>query len=208
MEGLVHAVIAFIGAHPGWVFAAMFVAAFGESLAVLSFFFPGTAILLAAGTLVPSETISIWPLLAGAILGALLGDACSYWIGRRFGGGIEQVWPFRRHPEFIARGIVFFERHGGKSVFIGRFFGPVRAVVPLAAGILRMTPARFWAANLASAVVWAPALLIPGAALGNIVERFGAGERVVPIALTATTAIGVAATWYVLRRRRKGKTGD
>jgi len=202
MEGSVHAVIGFIGAHPGWVFAAMFVAAFGESLAVLSFFFPGTAILLAAGTLVPSGTVSIGPLLAGAILGALLGDACSYWIGRHFGGEIERVWPFRRHPEFIARGVAFFSRHGGKSVFIGRFFGPVRAVVPLAAGILRMEPARFWAANLASALIWAPALLLPGAALGKIVERFGAGERVVPITLAAMAVIGGAATWFVLRRQR------
>ncbi|HXS41547.1 MAG TPA: DedA family protein [Stellaceae bacterium] len=205
MEGLVHAVIGFIGAHPGWVFAAMFVAAFGESLAVLSFFFPGTAILLAAGALVPSGTIAVFPLLAGAVLGALLGDACSYWIGRHFGSEIERIWPFRRHPELIARGIAFFERHGGKSVFIGRFFGPVRAVVPLAAGILRLEPARFWTANLASAVVWAPALLIPGAALGDIIARLGAGERLVPIALAAGAAIGAAAVWFALRRTRRPK---
>jgi len=205
MEGLVHAVIGFIGAHPGWVFAAMFVAAFGESLAVLSFFFPGTAILLAAGALVPSGTISAFPLLAGAVLGALLGDACSYWIGRHFGSEIGHAWPFSRHPEFIARGIAFFERHGGKSVFIGRFFGPVRAVVPLAAGILRLEPARFWAANLASAVVWAPALLLPGAAIGDAVSRFGAGERLVPIALGGAAAIGAAAVWFAVWRARRPK---
>ena len=205
MEGLVHAVIGFIGAHPGWVFAAMFVAAFGESLAVLSFFFPGTAILLAAGALVPSGTIAVFPLLAGAVLGALLGDACSYWIGRHFGSEIERIWPFRRHPELIQRGIAFFERHGGKSVFIGRFFGPVRAVVPLAAGILRLKPARFWAANLASAMIWAPALLLPGVLIGDAVSRFGAGERLVPIALAVAAVIGAAAVWLAVRRARRSK---
>lgn len=205
MEAVVHAVIGFVGAHPGWVFAAMFVAAFGESLAVLSFFFPGTAILLAAGALVPSGTISVFPLLAGAVLGALLGDACSYWIGRHFGSEIERIWPFRRHPELIQRGTAFFERHGGKSVFIGRFFGPVRAVVPLAAGILRLKPARFWAANLASAMIWAPALLLPGVLIGDAVSRFGAGERLVPIALAAAAVIGAAAVWLAVRRARRSK---
>ena len=105
--------------------------------------------------------------MVGAILGAVLGDSVSYWIGRRFGGGIARLWPFSRNPELLPSGIRFFERHGGKSVFIGRFLGPIRAVIPLAAGIMQMPRGRFWVANVGSALVWAPLLLFAGDAVGD-----------------------------------------
>ncbi len=197
MEGFVHTIIAFIAAHPGWTFLVMFVVSFGELVAVVNLFFPGTAILLAAGTLVPSGEVLVWPLLSGAVLGALSGDGFSYWIGRRFGGEVERLWPFTRHPDLIARGVVLFARHGGKSVFIGRFFGPVRAVVPLAAGILRMRPARFWAANISSAVIWAPAVFLPGVAIGDSIGRLGTGERFWPIAVILVVVLVVVAFWVL-----------
>jgi membrane protein DedA with SNARE-associated domain len=197
MEDFVQTVIAFIAAHPGWTFLVMFVVSFGESVAIINLFFPGTAILLAAGTLVPSGRVLVWPLLAGAILGALSGDGFSYWIGRRFGGEVERIWPFTRHPELIARGVVLFSRHGGKSVFIGRFFGPVRAIVPLAAGILRMQPGRFWAANISSAVIWAPAIFLPGVAIGDSIGRIGAGERFLPIAVILVIVLVAVAFWLL-----------
>jgi membrane protein DedA with SNARE-associated domain len=116
----------------------MFVVAFGESLVFVSLLFPGTALLIAAGALTPGDALPIASLLTGAVLGAIAGDGVSFWIGRRFGHALNQVWPFTRHPQLIPSGISFFQRHGGKSVFIGRFFGPVRATIPLAAGILKM----------------------------------------------------------------------
>ncbi len=72
----------------------------------------------------------------------MLGDAISYWLGLRYGHLTETRWPFTRHPELLPRGYAFFDRHGVKSVFIGRFFGPLRAVIPLVAGITRMPRAR------------------------------------------------------------------
>ena len=119
--------------------------------------------MLAAGALISGGTLPLWPILAGAIIGAVLGDSISYWLGLRFGHLTETRWPFTRHPHLLPRGYAFFEKHGVKSVFIGRFFGPLRAVIPLVAGITRMPTARFWIANILSALIWAPALLLPGA---------------------------------------------
>ena len=119
-----------IKAHPDWAAAVMFITAFGESFAFVSLLFPGTTVLIAAGTLLSGGTLPYASILVSAILGAVLGDSVSYWLGRRFGGGIARIWPFTRHPDLLPRGIEFFERHGGKSVFIGRFFGPIRAVIP------------------------------------------------------------------------------
>src|SRR4029077_15455805 len=102
--------------------------------AFVSLLFPGTSLLIVAGTLMAAGSLPYVPALTGEVVGAVLGDTVSFWIGRRFGGGIARVWPFTRNPELLSNGMRFFARHGGKSVFIGRFFGPIRAVIPLAAG--------------------------------------------------------------------------
>ena len=159
-----------IKAHSDWAALVMFITAFGESFAFISLLFPGTTVLIAAGTLLSGGTLPYGPILASAILGAVLGDSVSYWLGRSFGGGITRVWPFSRHPDLLPRGILFFERHGGKSVFIGRFFGPLRASVPLAAGIFEMPFGRFQLANFVSALVWSAALLLFGDVVGRMLE--------------------------------------
>lgn len=203
MEHLVQPTLAFIAAHSGWAVAIMFVTAFGESFAFLSLLFPGTSLLIAAGALMSAGTLPYLPVLAGAILGAVLGDSVSYWIGRRFGGGVGQIWPFTRNPSLLPGGIRFFERHGGTSVFIGRFFGPVRAVIPLAAGILQMPPGRFWFANVTSALVWAPMLLFFGDAVGRAGEHvIGRGSTAL-VVFGALTLFGIAGVvWAVIKSTR------
>ena len=68
-----------------------------------------------------------------------------------------------RRPDLLPRGHAFVAKYGIAAIFIGRFFGPLRAAVPLVAGILRMSWWPFQIANVTSALVWAAALLAPGA---------------------------------------------
>jgi membrane protein DedA with SNARE-associated domain len=143
------------------------------------------------------------PVLIGAVLGATLGDSVSYWIGRRFGGGIARIWPFSRNPELLPSGIRFFARHGGKSVFIGRFFGPIRAVIPLAAGVMQMSRGWFWFANIASALVWAPMLLFIGDAVGNIGDRLIGSTNTFVLVFGGLTLFGIAGViWAALHHAR------
>lgn len=203
MDSLVHPALTFIAAHKDWAAAVMFVTAFGESFAFISLLFPGTALLVAAGTLMATGSLPYLPILIGAVIGAVLGDAVSFWIGWRFGGVIARVWPFTRHPDLLPSGMRFFARHGGKSVFIGRFFGPVRSVIPLAAGVMRMPPARFWVANATSAVIWAPMLLFAGDAIGRIGERLFGSSNTLLLVFAGLTLFGIAAViWSVCRSVR------
>ena len=203
MESLTQPLLEFVKAHQGWAIAVMFVTAFGESFAFVGLLFPGTALLIAAGALIKSGALPMLPIIVGAVVGAVLGDSVSFWLGRRFGGRLAQVWPFSRKPELLPSGIRFFERHGGKSVFIGRFFGPVRAVIPLAAGILQMPRYRFWIANIASALVWAPMLLFVGDIVGLAGEYLVGSANAAIIVFAAPTAFGIAAAvWAVLRSAR------
>src|SRR5579862_1880896 len=199
MDATVQPTLAFIAAHAHWAAAIMFVTAFGESFAFLSLLFPGTTLLIAAGTLMKSGTLAYFPVMVGAILGAVFGDAVSYWIGRRFGPGIARLWPFSRNPRLLPSGIEFFARHGRKSVFIGRFWGPLRAVIPLAAGIMCMPGGPFWVANIASALVWAPMLLFLGDAAGEAGDRLVGSANTVVLVFGGLTLVGVAGVvWAAL----------
>lgn len=178
MHDIVHTSLELIREHGSWAFPVLFIVSFGESFVGISLLFPGTTIMVLAGTfarwpLNPHGVLNVWPLLFGAITGAVMGDAISFWLGRRFGHLAEKHWYFKRHPDILPRGYAFFERYGVASVFVGRFFGPVRAVIPLVAGIMEMTWRQFWFANIGSALIWAPALLLFGSTLAVLFKRIG-----------------------------------
>ncbi|WP_410013094.1 DedA family protein [Sodalis sp. C49] len=146
-----------------WAIPLVFILAFGESLAFLSLLLPATVILLALGALIGEAGIAFWPVYAAAVAGGFFGDWLSYWLGYHYQERLEHLWPFSRHPHMLARGQAFFDRWGIAGAFFGRFFGPLRAVVPLVAGICGMPRFYFQLANLGSAAVWAFGLLAPGA---------------------------------------------
>ena len=181
-----------VGANPGWTYLAVLLAAFAESLAVVGVMVPGVMIMLGAGALIATGDLQFWPTCLSAVAGAIAGDGLSYWIGYRYRDRIRGAWPFRRHPEQLDRGIAFFERHGAKSVVLGRFFGPVRAIVPLVAGIMRMAPQRFLLANIGSALAWAPAYLAPGVVFGASLKLAAeATSRLAILLLILTVMVGV-----------------
>jgi membrane protein DedA with SNARE-associated domain len=157
--------IGFVQTNQSWAPFIVAALAFGESIAVLSLFLPATVVLLAIGALIGVAGLEFWHIWLGAATGATLGDSLSYWVGRRFKRAALESWPLNRHPAMVEQGELFFFRLGPWAVFIGRFFGPARAVVPLIAGIFAMPAFLFQSANLASALVWAFVLLAPGAGL-------------------------------------------
>ena len=193
------AVTGFIADHSAWAMPIIFLVVFCESFAVVSLLVPGTAILAASGALVGAGTVSAFELLSGAIPGAILGDAISYWLGRRYGRAIMGLWPLNRHRDMVQRGEAFLKKHGAPGVFLGRFCGPVRAVAPLLAGMARMKPGVFWAANVTSAAIWAPVVMLPGALVGWVADGTANLERW--LAAGAAAVVLAAGAWVVLRRR-------
>ena len=163
LSGLGAAAIGVVRDHQAWAAPICFALAFAESLAFVSLLVPATVALIAVGGLVPLARLSFTELLLAAALGAATGDWLSFWLGRRFGDRIERLWPFSRHPDMMPRAKRFASRWGWLGVCLGRFLGPLRATVPLAAGIAAMPFWAFQAANVASALLWAFALLAPGA---------------------------------------------
>ena len=161
-------VVAFVQANEAWAAPIVFGLAFGESLAFVSLFFPATVILFALGGLIGASGIDFWSLAVAAALGAALGDAVSYWIGRHFKWRVARFWPLSRYPDLLPTGEAFFRKWGIGAVFFGRFFGPLRAAVPLIAGITAMPQVPFQLANVGSAIIWAVGILSPGTVLARL----------------------------------------
>ncbi|HWM48909.1 MAG TPA: DedA family protein [Xanthobacteraceae bacterium] len=156
------AVVEFVRANQGWAPLIVGLLAFGESLAFISLLIPATVALVGIGALVGASGISFFPIWLAAGIGAALGDWVSYWVGLKFEEPVAKVWPLSRYPDLVPSGHAFVEKYGIYAVFIGRFFGPFRAVVPLVAGILEMPFWPFQVANFTSAFLWATVLLAPG----------------------------------------------
>ncbi|TCK30793.1 membrane protein DedA with SNARE-associated domain [Ancylobacter aquaticus] len=164
LEVYARQVLDFVETHAHWAPWIAFILAFGESLVVVSLFFPATFVLVGLGALIAAGGAPFLPVWLAATLGAILGDAISYAIGYHLKDRAPRVWPLRNFPDLMARGERFFLRYGIWSVFIGRFFGPLRAFIPLIAGMFAMPNLKFQIANIASAMAWAFLLLAPSAA--------------------------------------------
>ncbi len=162
MDGYVQGVIEFARNHQSWAAPIVFLLAFGESLAFVSLILPAWGALVAIGALIGVSGISFWPVWIAGAVGAALGDWLSYWFGFRYKDNVAQIWPLSKFPGLLTRGEDFVQKWGVPSIFIGRFFGPLRASVPLAAGIFEMPYWQFQIANVLSAFVWSAVLLLFG----------------------------------------------
>ncbi len=187
-----------IAASAGWAPVAVFVITFLESLPGISLLVPATAMLLVVGALLGAGTIDPVPVLLAATGGAIIGDAIGFWASRALGPQVVRRWLPRSQRRAYARALLLFRRWGWAAVFVGRFLGPVRAVAPLMAGVARMREHRFQTANIASAIVWAPAMLLPGYAAARGLDGVDVSPGFAGLLVVALLA---ATAWWVLRRR-------
>lgn len=159
-------ILTWLNQHPEWAGFITFIISAIESIAIIGLIIPGAVMMTAVGALAGANVIPFWQTVVWAILGAVMGDGVSYWLGYHFKSHLHDLWPFKAYPGFLEKGEKFFHHYGGMSVFIGRFVGPIRPVIPVVAGMFRMKPWRFLLANILSAIGWAPVYMLPGVLLG------------------------------------------
>jgi len=156
-------VLDFVRQHPNWAALIVFLLAFGESLAFVSLVLPFWAMLVAIGSIIgAANPLLFWTIVTAAAVGAALGDWLSYWLGYHYHEQIQKMWPLSKYPKLLENGHKFFQRWGVWAVVLGRFSGPLRASVPIVAGITEMPWLKFQIANWGSAFLWAGVLLSPG----------------------------------------------
>ncbi len=152
--------------HPYWALWITFLISFAESLAIIGSIIPGSVTMTAIGILAGTGAMRIDLTLLAATLGAIAGDGISYMLGYLFSDRLLSIWPFSRYPNLISYGKDYFSRHGGKSVLIGRFVGPLRSIIPVIAGMMHMNHWHFYIANIISAIGWSLLYVLPGILIG------------------------------------------
>jgi len=137
-----------------------------ESLAFVGLLIPGIALLLGSAALAGQQQVAIHALLLAGFLGACAGDLVSFFLGRYAAPKLLQTGFFQQHANWLQRSHHFFQHYGWMSVFIGRFIGPVRPVLPFIAGMSGMPKTTYISISLLAGLAWAPFYLLPGYLLG------------------------------------------
>ena len=166
MDDLLQNLITWISLHPQLSGLLIFLIALLESIVVVGLVLPGAFLLFGIGALVSTDALDLLPTLVWTSAGAIAGDTISFLLGHHYHQRLRVIWPFRRYPVLVNRGIDFFCHHGGTGVFLARFIGPLRPIVPAIAGMMDMQVTRFLAVDVIASMLWAPAYILPGVVFG------------------------------------------
>lgn len=149
-----------------WTYGILFFVIFMETGFVVTPFLPGDSLLFAAGTFASLGALNVWVIAGLLMVAAVLGDTVNYWIGHALGDRAYQIKWIKK--EYLDRTHAFFEKHGGKTIFLARFVPIVRTFAPFVAGIGRMSYGYFITYNLVGGVVWVALFTFAGYFFGNI----------------------------------------
>ncbi len=159
--------LGWIELHPGWSLLLLAIAAGVEGLFIIGIFIPGSVLMFAAGVLVANDILHPVATLVCAGLGAAIGDACSFAIGRAYSKDLPRLtgrW------QVLPRAEMFFRRRGGLSIILGRMIGPLRPFVPAVAGAAGYPWSRYIPMVILASTLWVLAYALPGMVVGATLQ--------------------------------------
>lgn len=181
-------------------YAILFVVIFIETGVVIMPFLPGDSLLFAAGTFAAIGDLNPWVLFGLLAVAAVLGDTANYWIGHRIG---ERAYNTRWiKKEYLDRTHAFFQKHGGKTIFLARFVPIVRTFAPFVAGMGEMSYRYFLSYNVFGGVVWVGLFVFLGYFFGNLpfVQK---NFELVIIAIVLISVLPAVFEWLKAKRETK-----
>jgi membrane-associated protein len=184
-----------------WSYAILFGVIFIETGIVIFPFLPGDSLLFAAGSLAALGSLNVWVLFGLLALAAILGDTVNYWIGHSLGPRVfsENVRWLKK--EYLDRTHAFYEKHGGKTIFLARFIPIIRTFAPFVAGVGQMSYGYFLTYNVVGGLVWTALFTFGGYLFGNV-PFVKNNFSLVIIAIIVISAL--PAVYEVVRAQRPG----
>lgn len=193
----------FVTNYGAWVYALLFLVIFVETGVVVMPFLPGDSLLFVVGALCGVGLMS-YPVAVGLLwAAAVLGDQCNYMIGRKLGPRVFQ-WEHSRffNREAFIRAHAFYEKYGGITIILARFFPFMRTFIPFVAGIAEMSRGKFSAYNVIGGAIWVVGLVTAGFFLGSIPWVKENLDKIIWATILVPGIIVMAGAW---RASRKGK---
>jgi undecaprenyl-diphosphatase len=140
-----------------WAYLLVAFMAMAETAAFIGFFAPGEFTIILGGVLAGQGTLSIQLLIGIAWVSCVIGDSIGFYLGHRLGRGfiLKHGPKVRLKAETFAKVEEFFAKHGGKAIFIGRWLGLIRPLMPFTAGASGMSYRRFLPYDVLGAGLWA-----------------------------------------------------
>jgi membrane-associated protein len=151
-----------------WTYVLLFVIVFLETGVVVTPFLPGDSLLFAGGAFAAKGDLGVGWLFLLLTVAAIAGDTVNYWIGHAVGPKVFTQESALLRREHLLRTQRFYEKHGGKTIFLARFIPIIRTFAPFVAGIGRMAYGRFVFYNVVGAVAWTGICLGAGYFFGNL----------------------------------------
>jgi membrane-associated protein len=186
----------------GWTYLLLFLVIFIETGLVVTPFLPGDSLLFAAGTFAALGALDVGLVWVLVFVAAVAGDTVNYWIGHSIGPRVFETQSRWLKREYLERTHRFYERHGGKTIFLARFIPIIRTFAPFVAGVGEMSYGRFIAYNVFGGLVWTAGFVFLGYFFGNIpVVKDNFSFVVVAIILISVVPLAVEFVSSRLRRR-------
>jgi len=187
----------------GWTYAILFVVVFIETGLVVTPFLPGDSLLFAAGALTarPGSPLNIFFLYLLMVLAAVAGDTVNYWIGRFVGPKVFTQKSKLFKKEYLDRTQAFYEKHGGKAIFLARFVPIVRTFAPFVAGIGKMRYGHFISYNIIGGILWPAVFLFTGYFFGGqpfVQKHFS----LIAVAIIAISVVPIGIEWLKSRKEK------
>lgn len=188
---------------------AIALVAFFESLALVGLILPGTVMMAALGALIGSGEVNFWHAWLAGIVGCLLGDWISFWLGWRFKKPLHR-WSFlKKHKALLDKTEHALHEHSLFTILVGRFVGPTRPLVPMVAGMLDLPIRKFLPPNIIGCLLWPPFYFLPGILAGAAIDIPADMQSSNFKWLLLLTAIVLwLACWLCWRLWRAGKSGN
>jgi membrane-associated protein len=183
-----------------WTYGILFAVIFVETGLVIMPFLPGDSLLFAAGAFAAGGALNIWLLVVLLFIAAVVGDAVNYSIGHYLGERAYNIKWIKK--EYLEKTHAFFEKHGGKAIFLARFVPIVRTFAPFVAGVGKMSYGYFATYNIVGGATWVLVFSLLGYFFGNL-EFVQKNFELVIVAIILISVVPMVYEWWKARRESK-----